>query len=236
MSARTPFVFTGLLSETVETIPLTVDDSDAEVGSGPFSDSGGAISCTGDFGGLQVTTLSGAPDRLVWDTGLTVDDIKGKPIGMRIRDLTVPAGTGMGVVLFWGIAFASAASFTPATTAACTNWFHLGRLTDDNSTCRVGATGDNGSINAGTDIGVLDFADLLFTVRFDLRRNTWLLYSTDTDGDTDERIAQQSSTLTGSHKVLCFIALARSLTIVTEPTLSFVPEFIPPGADWSAPE
>ena len=203
-----------------------------------WSDNGGVIEFVAPAGS-QVSQIGSVSEFLVWETSTTVSDAANKEIGVRLRNLSTPAGSSMSVVLWYGIAFAAdAASYNPATTPTCVVWHHLGRATNDNSTCRVGTTNDNGGINSGTSVGVLDRSELRVNIGDGgNERGLWQLLSYG-DGLTgpDWRNAQNNAQLTDSHKILVVLGVCRSDTeAAASGTISVLPEWMAPGADWTAP-
>lgn len=218
---------------------LTAAGVTRTIGSGAgWTDVGSAIQFAAPAGS-QVAQIGGVSEIQVWETSTTVDDAANKEVGARLRSLTTPAGTSMSVVLWYGIAFAAdAASYNQATTPTCVVWHHLGRGTDSNDTCRVGTTNDNGSINAGTSVGVLDRSELRVNIGDGgTERGLWQLLSYGS-GITGTRWdnAQNNATLTGTHKLLVVMAVCRSDTEASPSgNISAILEWMAPGADWTAP-
>lgn len=227
-------------TDTVAAEILTAAGATRTIGSSAgWTDSGSAIEFVAPAGS-QVAQIGSVSEFLVWETSTTVSDAANKEIGVRLRNLSTPAGSSMSVVLWYGIAFAAdAASYNPATTPTCVVWHHLGRATNDNSTCRVGTTNDNGGINSGTSVGVLDRSELRINIGGGggNERGLWQLLSYG-DGVTGTRWdnAQNNATLTGSHKLLVVLGVCRSDTEASPSgDISAILEWMAPGADWTPP-
>ena len=218
---------------------LTQASATRTIGSGAgWSDSGGVIEFVAPAGS-QITQIGSVPEFLVWETSTAVSDAANKEIGVRLRNLSTPAGTGMSVVLWYGIAVAAdAASYNPATTRTCVVWHHLGRASDSNATCRVGTTNDNGGINAGASVGTLSRSELRVVLGDGgNERGVWSLlsYGSGLTGP-NWSVAQNNAALTDSDKILVVLGVCRSDTEASPSgTLSVLPEWMAPGADWTAP-
>jgi hypothetical protein len=217
-------------------VQLLSAGADSTVGSATWTDSGNVqqITVPAEATGIK-NQISTQPDFKVWQIAdTTVADLKGKEVGLRLSNFTLPSGSNAEILITFGIAFDTTAAFTRSTVTSQQGWIRIGNNGGANTVNHVGTTYDNQSMGVGTNIGTVDSAQLRFRVLRDGRRTTWFLETLDTSpGTDDERLGQKTDTLTDSENVYVFIGISRTDVNATTPQVSFEAEFLPATADWS---
>lgn len=210
-------------------VALTAEESVTVAGTASWTDSGGAINVTVPSGSAM-TTLSTARDFRVWDTGMTVDDIVGLPCGVRVTGVTGPAGSGAQIVLLYGLIFAPTTTADRSTEKSCWIMHHLGRSTDANTRSRVDGRNSNNGLTTGTTIDNHTKSAIIITMRSTPGIGSW---QGRVDGDTEsEEGGSIASALTGTDKVLVFLAADLSGTEASDQVATIAPEWMPPGCSW----
>ena len=212
---------------------LKYSSADAVTGSATIADNGDNLDITVPAGSAM-TNLSTAPDLLVWDTGLTVADLRGRSIGLRVSSLTAPSGTGAQIALCYGFAFAATTALDRSTDT--TAWLNhsIGRSTDANTRSRFVARSNNAVIANGSTLDNLSEARMLLFPATNDQVGSWLARADPTSGTYRELTGSNLTSLTSTDKALAFLAVGLSGTEASAQDISFKFEYLPPGADWGA--
>jgi len=229
---RSLFAFPDSGGGAVSPVVLTYAGADAVTGSASVSDSAGVMTATVPSGSAH-SALSDLPDFIVWDTGYTVADLRGRPYGLRASSVAGPVGSGAQIALVYGFAFATSTAVTRSSDESIWAEQNIGYSTDANTRSRCTVRRDNQTLAAGTILDSHTESRLIVFPESDDKVGSWIARFNAGTSVSNEAIGSNTTAMTSTLKVLAFFAFGLTGTEASAQDASVHLEFMPPGADWS---